>query len=237
MRHLVRVITLSAIVALLVPARSVLASPISIDGVIGAEWSGVSAVTVTHDVTADTGNFGTPSNITQGASYSIQVRDDGSYYYVALQIIGDAASSAGNFANLYFDTDPANANGSDVGFEVNNDQYFIPGVPGYFPAAPYLTYDNTSHSGTIELAISNAFFTSGPLAGIAYPGGYPAATGDVVLRLSQSFGYSVAGGASYGATRLGVASVGATDVVPEPASMCLLATGLIGLGMRRRKKA
>jgi hypothetical protein len=215
------------VLALSVGAASsvVQAGPIGIDGTIGAEWTGISVVNVTHDPLAPTSNFGAPGPTTAGASYSIRVRGDGSYVYVALQITGNAGSSAGNFANLYFDTSPGT--GSDLGIEVTNGTYFIPGGASGFNAAPYVTYDATTVAGTIELAIDNSFFTSGLQAS-------PAATSQVQLRLSQSFGYSVAGGATYGADRLGIASILPAASVPEPGSLAIATLALGGLfGLRR----
>lgn len=225
--------------AIALACGATVAAPVGIDGVIGADWAGVTAVNVTHVAGTPIGNFGAPGPTTAGASYSIRVRGDGAYVYVALQITGDVGSSAGNFANLYFDTNPPAADGSDVGFEVTNNRYFVAGGPSgvFYDATPFLTFDSTSQPGTIELAIDNSFFTSGPQAGVAFPNGYPVAADQVVLRLSQSFGFSVAGGASYGPTRLGSASVlPAANAVPEPGSLALAvaALGLLGAGRRRR---
>ncbi|MDQ2779226.1 MAG: PEP-CTERM sorting domain-containing protein [Pseudomonadota bacterium] len=227
--------TLAACTALLLAAPA-WSAPVGVDGVLGPEWTGVPVALVAHDAAAPQSNFGSPGPTTAGASYSVRIRSDSDFYYGFLQITGDAASAAGNFANLYFDTDPLANNGSDVGFEITNNQYFIAGAAGFHDASAYLTFDSASHPGSIEFAISNSFFTSGPLAGMDYPDGYPAAAADVVLSLSQSFGYSVAGGASYGPTRLGSAPVAGAAAVPEPASMALVLAALGALGFAGRRR-
>jgi hypothetical protein len=58
----------------------------------------------------------------------------------------------------------------------------------------------------------------------------------VQLRLSQTFGYSVAGGSSFGDDRLGFAKL--TSAAPEPAAWSMMLVGFFGLGsMVRRRRA
>jgi hypothetical protein len=194
-----------------------------VDGTIGTEWNGITPVHVTHDINAPTSNFGTPASTTTGADYDIYARDDGNYYFVGLHITGNASSSAGLFANLYFDTDPSANVGSDLGFHVTSNDAFIPetGVTTTYDSTSGIEYA-TSGSDTIEFAIPNDFLTNDPLSM-----GFPKATNNVTLRLSQSFGYSVAGGDDYGDTRLGTAAV------PEPSSLGLV--GLAGLALLARR--
>jgi hypothetical protein len=50
------------------------AVPIGIDGVIGAEWTGVTVRNVTHDAGASIGNIDTPDPTTAGTSCSIPIQ-------------------------------------------------------------------------------------------------------------------------------------------------------------------
>ena len=50
------------------------AGPIGIDGVIGAEWAGVTVGNGIHDAGASTGNHDTPSSTNAGASCSIPIQ-------------------------------------------------------------------------------------------------------------------------------------------------------------------
>ena len=182
-----------------------LAGPVSVDGSIGAEWAGATVKSALFNAAAPTSNFGTPTNQNHQVAYDIYTRGDGNYVYVGLQSTGSTGGL--DFANLYFDTDPAALNGSDMGFEVTNNRAFIAGVPGYIPytaAVQDIHFALTSGgaTSTLEFAVPVSFFTGDPLGM-----GNPIPTDKVQLRLSQTFGYSVIGGSGYGADRLGEVSV------------------------------
>jgi PEP-CTERM motif len=161
------------------------------------------------------GNFGSPSNLTDYNPYTIYTNADSTNFYVGLESNGPINVGNLDFANLYFSTDLAD--GSTVGFEANNSRAFIPGDSGYYnyTASSGIVLDDSSTATqyAIEFSVPFSFFTTDPLGM-----GFPLATTDVQLRLSQTFGYSVAGGSAYGDGRFGGFSPAAT---PEPATLTL----------------
>lgn len=233
-----KVKTLCAATAALLAVSSVARAQIEVDGNLDAAY-GDAKSHVVYDPAAPTSNFGAPGPTTSGQAYSIYLASDTQNVYGFIQP-NVGGTSAGDFANLYFDLDPANGNGSDLGFEVTNSRAFVAGQSGYAPA--HITVANGS-DGSIEFAIPNTDFTA-PIPGLSgYPNASFPSTGDaVVLRLSQSLGYSVAGGESYGPDRLGSVDIGgdqgSISAAPEPGTWALmmLGVGLVGamLGFRRR---
>ncbi len=225
---------LAAVVAAVI-ASSFSFGQVAVDGVLGSEWSGANVVSVGYNASAPVGNFATPTAENHLVAYDIYTRSDADWIYVMVYMNeangGSVAAGTGVFGtNLYFDTDPSAGNGSDLGFEVTNNRAFIPGVPGYntigLDSSNYKWASNsTSTIGAIEFALSWNYLMTDPGSM-----GFAPATDSVVLRLSQTFGYSVAGGASYGVDRLG-----RFEAVPEPGTMIIGA--LAGVAALRKKFA
>jgi hypothetical protein len=214
---------------------------IVVDGVFDADY-GLAKSVVTYDPRAPLGNFDTPGTTNHAAGYSIYLKEQGGAVYGFMQATPAPASPTPfplAFANLYFDLDRANGNGSDLGFEVTNKLAFVPGQPGSVSSLG-LSFMASADGTALEFSIPDALFT-GPIAGLNYNPGqvFTAPGGDLVLRLSQSFGYSVAGGESYGADRLGVVTLQASPV-PGPiagASLPGLAMALGGFFAWRRRRS
>jgi hypothetical protein len=232
-----------AVCGLVLCASSYASAAITIDGSFApGEWAGSTIKNVTYNPMAPEGNFGVPTSETDSEPYDIYTKGDANYFYVGLKAVPNGNLAPGVFTNLYFDTNPPANNGSDLGFEVTNDRAFIPGVAGYsgsITAAGVLfsaTTGTLTTPNTIEVAFPWSFFTGDPL-GMGFPTATPGST--VTLRLSQTFGYSVAGGASYGNDRLGTLTV-PTAAVPEAGSVLvwsLMALAIGGVAWLRSKKA
>ncbi len=214
----------------------------TVDGTLDASYGAPTAV-VGYDPTALDSNFGEPGNASKYIGYSIYLQTDSKNLYGFLQASGPGASVA-PFANLYFDIDPKNPDdqGSDIGFELSPgaQNFFIPDN-GTKTAVSGIDVVSADGGLAIEFSIPMTFFTT-VVPGVTYDAGtiVPTIGGPVVMRLSQSFGYSVAGGSSYGDTRLGEFTV--KGAVPEPASWSLMILGFLGAGAglrasRRRSAA
>ena len=227
-----------AAVSLLAFTSAAMAQPV-VDGVNSSgEYSGASSATVATNPSAPNGNFGDPGPSSE-AGYTINLTNqNGSLFGLVTQTGGTAL---GPFTNLYFDLDSATRSGSDLGFEIGPGgvRAFIP-LPNTNTILDSSLYDFASTTGsngllTLEFRLANSLFTS-PIAGLTYSPQLVFGGSLVRLNLSQTLGYSVAGGqGNFGTQRLGTFNVAAA--VPEPGTwaMMLVGFGAIGATMRRRR--
>ena len=221
-----------------VPAR---AAPVGVDGVLGLGEYGAATAHVSYDPAAPNGNFQTPGT-TNTVAYDIYQKSSNGYYYALFKAdpSGGGSTAGAAFVNAYYDLDPAAGTGSDIIFSINGTNGVVTAIS--LTDFSQVTVGNatvaTSVDGnTIEYALPISDFQA--LSGLNYSGpqGFPIAGDKVVLRLSQTFGYAVAGGAlGYGADRLGAVTLAAADL-PEPAALTVLVSGLAGLGFARRRGA
>lgn len=213
--------------ALLLPAS---ASAGLVGSTYGADYE--TFVSVTYDPNAPTSNFGSPGTTTSGDPYRIYTAADATNAYILLQTTSGASSLP--FANVYVDTVyPDVSNGSNLLFELTNNRLANPGQPGYrsLDGTGY-QFNVSADGGTIEAKIPFAtVFANMALTQVGFDG-------SVQFRLSQAFGYSVAGGATYGPNRLGV--VTQAVATPEPTTLCGAGIGtlcLLAWGRNRRRRA
>jgi hypothetical protein len=200
----------------------------------GTGFGSPSAVVPYDPNTAYDGAFGAPGGTTDAESYDIYVKQDAMYAYVLVSTTGSGVGIVGTFANLYFGVGATAFAHSTFGTEVTNDDTFIPGPGTTFSYAGTGIVEAALSLTSIEVAIPFTYFETDP-QGIGFPT-TDAANPYIELRLSQSFGYSVAGGPSFGTNDLGVFTD--PNLVPEPASIALLGVGVTAVGaLRRRRRA
>lgn len=221
-------------------AASTAQAAIVVDGNYDLAY-GAATATVLYSAQAPTSNFQAPTGASKFLAYSIFLKAENAAVYGYLRADPSQGASGGAFANLYFDIDPNRAvpNGSDIGFELSaaSQNVFVPGMPGSI-AANGISVAVSADGLGIEFSIPNTFFTT-PVAGLTYYGNeeFPTVGSAVILRLSQSFGFSVAGGETYGAERLGSVDLVPAAPTPEPATWALMIAGfgLVGVAARRRR--
>ncbi len=215
----------------------------TVDGVRDASYGVAKSVVLLNPVLASPNFSSANGPYGEANAYSIYLATNATTVFGYLQATTDVRDSAYNFANLYFDLDPANGNGSDLGFEITNRRAFAFGdpFPTYANLGPSLLNFAWSADGTgLEFSLDNSLFT-GAVPGAIYEFGnnqqFDTIGGRLTLRIAQAFNYDVAGGSVYGDDRLGTVTLGAAGAVPEPATWAMMigGFGLAGAAMRRRR--
>lgn len=213
------------------------ADTVVIDGTISpGEYTGATVTKVVPGPNASPLGYAPDVN-TYNVGFTSYLTSDASNVIVAIQSNGTAGALP--YANLYFDTNPGT--GSDVGFEVTNNDIFIPGGAGPFPilaSDPQLHFATTTVGNvfTLEVAIPKLYFNSDP-KGLGYPTGT-----SVQLRTVQAVdpGYAFTAGdisTGYSGPRFGTVDVSVTPTatpLPKPVYGTAFLLCIMGLCAYRR---
>jgi hypothetical protein len=227
---------------LLLLASAASQAQVGVDGAFGAEWAGVAPKSVAYSASAALSNFAAPSNENHVVAYDIYLRSDTTFVYGLFQTkpagLGlDNYDPGFGFNNISLDTDPLVSAAPDVGFELQNNRAFKSGVLYnnldafglVYRITMGTTYANGGLPTVVEFAMPWSYFKTDP-QGIGFPL-VSVASPYLQLQRSQSFGYSVAGGPTYGPTLLGRldanAAFSAGVTAPEPATLVIV---LVGMG-------
>jgi hypothetical protein len=231
---MIKKLALALVCAAALPA--IAQAQITVDGTLDAGYT--HTATITYNPSAPNSNFGAPTSESAYVGYDIYLSAADGYVYGYLQAnTAGGGSPVGAFANLYFNVAPGPYDGTEMGFELsqNTQNFFIAGRTNY-GQMPDISVVQSADGTGLEFAIPNHYFTTAlPFVTDYYRPPLATIGTEVTIGLSQSFGYSVAGGTGYGADRLG--SVNLAGPVPEPAAWGMMIGGfaLAGGALRRRR--
>lgn len=227
---------------LVFPALSARADgPVGIDGIIGSDWGGITPSLVAYDPSAPLGYANPPGPSNHNVGYEIFMRRRGFWTYVGLRTTGPTDSKGLIFSNLSFTRLHGLTGEANIGFEVTNNRAFSIGAgpTTYAPDIPadlirFATFSGTSaQADVIEVAFHDSIFLANALGVNNFAPPVGELPWGLRLYRSQSFGYSVAGGPTFGPTGLGQVAF-----APEPGTLSLLAlSGGAGALLLRRRRA